>query len=233
MTLDPRSLDKLQGVHPDLARVMREAANRTQFRITEGLRNRKRQAELVKAGKSKTMNSRHLTGMAVDIIAIGQDGIATYDMKDMARVAGVIRAVAAEMNIPIEWGAAAKYGGDFKTFNDSPHWQLPWKQYPAIGVSTTTRVIEAAKAPPAAATTGAAVGAGVAVAGPTLPALPPPPDLSPYTAWQGFGEAVASLGAWITSRPLLTVLCVAWACSMAFLPKIMERVPWLRSSLSS
>lgn len=233
MSLDARSLEKLQGVHPDLANVVKAAAERTKFRVTEGLRDRKRQAELVKAGKSKTMNSRHLTGHAIDFIAIGQDGVATYDMTDMARVASVFREVAKEQGTPIEWGAAAKYGGDFKTFNDSPHVQLPWKQYPAIGVSTTTRVVEAAKAPPAAATTGAAVGAGAAVSVPSLPELPSPPDLSPYTAWQGFGEAVASLGGWITARPLLTVLCVLWACVMAFLPRIMERVAWLRSSLSS
>lgn len=233
MSLDPRSLDKLQGVHPALAGVIKAAAERTTFRVTEGLRNKKRQAELVRAGKSKTLNSRHLTGHAIDFIAIGEDGVATYDMPDMTRVATVFREVAKEQGVPIEWGAAAKYGGDFKTFNDSPHVQLPWKQFPAIGVSTTTRVIEAAKAPPAAATTGVAVGAGAVVSVPSLPALPSPPDLSPYTAWQGFGEAVASLGAWITARPLLTVLCVAWACVMAFLPQIMERVPWLRSSLSS
>lgn len=83
------------------------------------------------------------------------------------------------------------------------------------------------------ATAGGVAAGGAAVGTTSLPSLPAPPDLSPYTAWQGFGEAVASLGAWITARPLLTVLCVLWACVMAFLPRIMERVAWLRSSLSS
>lgn len=227
MSLDQRSLDKLQGVHPALAGVIKAAAERTQFRVTEGLRSRERQVLLVKQKKSKTLNSRHITGHAIDFIAIGTDDVATYDLPDMKRVAGVIKAVAQEQGVKIAWG------GDWKGAWDTPHIELDRKAYPAIGVSTTTRVVEAAKTPPAAATTGVAVGAGAVAAGPSLPALPPPPDISPYTAWQSFGEAVASLGAWITARPLLTVLCVAWACVMAFLPQIMERVPWLRSSPSS
>lgn len=225
MSLDQRSLEKLQGVRPELANVIREAAHRTKFRVTEGLRSPERQKLLVAQKKSKTLNSRHISGHAIDFIAIGQDGIATYDMADMQRVADVIQAVADEQGIKIERGIDWGW--------DAPHIELDRKAYPAHVVSTTTRVVEAAKAPPAAATTGAAVGAGAAVTVPTLPELPSPPDLSPYTAWQGFGEAVASLGAWITARPLLTVLCVLWACVMAFLPKIMERVAWLRSSLSS
>lgn len=220
MSLDPRSEEHLLGVHPDLVRVMRAAAERTKFRITEGLRNKERQAELVRSGKSKTMNSRHLTGMAVDIIAIGEDGIATYDMKDMSRVAGVIREVAKEQGIPIEWGAAAKYGGDFKTFNDSPHFQLPWKQYPAIGVSTTTRVIEAASKPPAAVSTGAAVGAGAVATVPSLPSLPAPPDLSSYAAWKTFGQSAGDLVSFMTGNLLVTSACAAWIGCMVWWPKI-------------
>lgn len=233
MALDSRSENHLLGVHPDLVRVMRAAAERTQFRITEGLRNKDRQAELVRSGKSRTMNSRHLTGHAVDLIAIGEDGIATYDMDDMARVASVIRAVAKEQGVPVEWGAAAKYGGDFKTFNDSPHFQLPWKEYPAIGVSATTRVVEAVKAPPAAATTGAAVGAGAAVTVPTLPTLPAPPDLSSYSAWQQFAESAGNLVSWVSGNLILTGACAAVIAFFTFLPRITERVAWLRSSLSS
>ncbi len=226
MSLDPRSEEKLLGVHPDLVRVMRTAAERTKFRITEGLRDKDRQAELVRSGKSKTMNSRHLTGHAVDIIAIGEDGIATYDMADMARVADVIRAAASELDVSIQWGAAAKYGGDFKTFNDSPHFQLPWKHYPAIGVSTTTRVVEAAGKPPVAVSTGAAVGAGAVAAVPSLPAIPAPPDLTALSAWQSFGSTIGDLTGWVAAHPILTTVCVAWAGTMAFLPKIWEWLQW-------
>jgi peptidoglycan LD-endopeptidase CwlK len=233
MSLDERSEKHLLGVHPDLVRVMRAASERTKFRITEGLRDRERQAELVRSGKSKTQNSRHLTGHAIDLIAIGEDGIATYDMEDMARVAGVIREVAKEMDIPIQWGAAAKYGGDFKTFNDSPHWQLPWKQYPAIGVSTTTRVVEAASKPPAAVSGGVAVGAGAVATVPSLPSLPAPPDLSSYSAWRGFGQQAGDLVSWVGGNMVLTAACAGVVAFFAFLPKIKERMTWARSLLSS
>lgn len=224
MSLDPRSLKKLQGVRPELAAVIKEAANRTKFRVTEGLRDRHRQAMLVKQKKSKTLNSRHITGHAIDFIAIGEDGIATYDMDDMARVVKVIKECAAEQGVKIECG--------FDWGWDAPHVELDRKAYPANAVSRTTRVIEAVKEPPAAATTGAAVGAG-AVALPSLPAIPAPPDLSVVSAWQGFGEALASFGTWVAANPVVAVLCVLWAATMAFLPQIMERISWLRSSLSS
>jgi peptidoglycan LD-endopeptidase CwlK len=41
------------------------------FRIQAGLRTRERQAELVARGASRTMYSRHLTGHAVDLVALG------------------------------------------------------------------------------------------------------------------------------------------------------------------
>ncbi len=75
MTLDARSEEKLLGVRPELVKVIREAANRTKFRVTEGLRTPERQKMLVAQRKSKTMASRHITGHAVDFIAIGEDGL--------------------------------------------------------------------------------------------------------------------------------------------------------------
>ena len=222
MSLDPRSLEKLQGVRPELANVIKEAANRTKFRVTEGLRTRERQATLVKARKSRTMNSRHLSGHAIDFIAIGEDGIATYDMDDMRRVADVIKAVAEEHGVKIQWG------GDWPGAWDSPHVELDRKAYPATVVPTTTRVVEVAKQPPAAVTGGAVVG-GAAVGTSSLPSLPAPPDLSNLSAWQSFGNTMSDIGGWITGHPILTAFCVVWAASMAFLPQIVERIPWLRS----
>jgi peptidoglycan L-alanyl-D-glutamate endopeptidase CwlK len=70
------------------------------------------------------MNSRHITGHAIDYIAIGDDGVATYDPDDMRRVADVIKEVAADHRVNIEWG------GDWKSFRDGPHFQLPWKTHP-------------------------------------------------------------------------------------------------------
>ena len=68
-TLGKRSLQNLSGVHPDLVDVVKRAIEITEqdFSVIEGIRNINRQRELVKTGKSTTMNSRHLTGHAVDI----------------------------------------------------------------------------------------------------------------------------------------------------------------------
>jgi peptidoglycan L-alanyl-D-glutamate endopeptidase CwlK len=133
MTLAQRSELKLQGVHPDLVAIVRKADEMgARFHVTCGMRTIDEQKALVAAGKSKTMKSRHLTGHAVDVVAVTDDGV-SYDMDDMTAVARKMKSAAADLGIPIEWGAAAKYGGDFKTFNDSPHFQLPWKDYPANG----------------------------------------------------------------------------------------------------
>src|SRR5918995_7391971 len=71
--LSKLSSDRLQGVHPDLVRVVERAIQITtqDFRVQEGLRTRERQAALVARGASRTMNSRHLTGHAVDLVALG------------------------------------------------------------------------------------------------------------------------------------------------------------------
>lgn len=68
-SLGARSLLRLQGVHPSLVRVVKRAIRITpvDFTVLEGVRSRERQAELVRIGASKTMNSRHLTGHAVDL----------------------------------------------------------------------------------------------------------------------------------------------------------------------
>ena len=69
--LGARSISNLRGVHPDLVAVVKRAITITEidFTVTEGLRTKERQAQLVKAGASKTMNSRHITGHAVDVAA--------------------------------------------------------------------------------------------------------------------------------------------------------------------
>lgn len=135
MTLAPRSEAKLQGVHPDLVRVIRRAAEiGAQFHVTCGLRSIEEQKALLAAGKSKTLKSRHLTGHAIDYVAIDEGGV-TYDHADMLAVSQKIKAAAAECGIPIEWG------GDWKSFKDTPHFQLPVSRYPASGpaIAATAR----------------------------------------------------------------------------------------------
>lgn len=125
MKLSRASLDKLSGVHPDLVRVVKRAIEitDTDFRVTEGLRTKARQKQLVKAGASKTMNSRHLTGHAVDLVAL-LNGQVRWDWPLYHKIAAAMKIAAKELKVPLEWG------GDWKTFKDGPHFQLPWKQYP-------------------------------------------------------------------------------------------------------
>lgn len=127
------SASNLAGVHPDLRRVFDAALQRTPFdlRVTEGLRSLARQEALVAAGLSRTMNSRHLTGHAVDVVPLWDadaDGVLTtaelYNWRAYHQIAPVIKQVAKELGVPIEWG------GDWKSFKDGPHWQLPFKSYP-------------------------------------------------------------------------------------------------------
>jgi peptidoglycan L-alanyl-D-glutamate endopeptidase CwlK len=69
--LSARDLLRLHGVHEDLVAVVRRAHDFMPadlgFIVTEGLRSAERQAQLVRVGASRTHNSRHLTGHAVDL----------------------------------------------------------------------------------------------------------------------------------------------------------------------
>ena len=121
-----RSRDNLRGVHSDLVIVVTTAllTSPLDFVVTEGLRSRARQQQLVDSGASKTMNSRHLTGHAVDL-AVWLDGGIRWDWGLYDRLAVHVKDAAALHGIPIEWG------GDWESFRDGPHFQLPWSEYPA------------------------------------------------------------------------------------------------------
>lgn len=122
-----KNTDKLLGVHPDLARVIRVAASKLEFDIivVEGMRTLAKQREYVAKGASQTLKSRHLTGHAVDI-APYIAGEVRWDWPLYRKIAPVVKAVAKDLGVTIEWG------GDWKDFKDGPHWQLSWKVYPAL-----------------------------------------------------------------------------------------------------
>lgn len=120
-----QSKERLKGVHPQMVKLMEEAvkASPLDFSITEGVRSLERQKELFSSGKSQTMRSRHLTGHAVDI-GVLVDGNLTWKFPKYQLVADHIKKVAKELGIPLEWG------GDWASFKDGPHFQLPWSAYP-------------------------------------------------------------------------------------------------------
>jgi peptidoglycan L-alanyl-D-glutamate endopeptidase CwlK len=123
--LNSRSLKALVGVHPDLVAVTKRAAEIMPggFIITEGLRSKERQRELFAKGLSKTMNSRHLVGLAVDFAPLLEDGSITWKWPAFKPVANAFKRAAKELKIEIEWG------GDWKSFRDGPHLQLSSKVY--------------------------------------------------------------------------------------------------------
>lgn len=124
-TLSTRSLNHLEGVHPDLVRVVKLAIQSSEidFVVLEGLRTKQRQSQLLKAGASQTMNSRHITGHAVDLGAcVGKE--VRWDWPLYHKIAKVMKQAATDLNVPLVWG------GDWRTFKDGPHFELDRKTYP-------------------------------------------------------------------------------------------------------
>lgn len=120
--LGVKSQSRLNGVHPDLVSVVKRAIEITEqdFTVLEGLRSIDRQKELVESGKSTTMNSRHLTGHAVDIAPWP----ISWDWDYFYPIADAMKEAAKELGVDIEWG------GDWNSFPDGPHFQLSWGTYP-------------------------------------------------------------------------------------------------------
>ena len=123
--LGARSLKRLEGVHPDLVKVVKRAIKitETDFTVLEGVRTLAKQREYVAAGASKTMNSRHLTGHAVDLGAL-VNGKVRWDWPLYHRIAKAMKQAAKDVGVPIVWG------GDWRSFKDGPHFELPWASYP-------------------------------------------------------------------------------------------------------
>lgn len=124
MSLDQRSLKNLQGVHPDLVKVVHRAdeLDPDSFVVIEGLRSHSRQAELLARKATRTMNSRHITGHAVDLMAL-VNGEGRWDWPLYAELAKVVKEAAQIEGVPIVWG------GDWK-MKDGPHYELPRSKYP-------------------------------------------------------------------------------------------------------
>lgn len=152
-TLNARSLERLKGVHPDLVAVVHAAVGMSDIdiEVSEGLRSLQRQQELVAKGASQTLDSRHLTGHAVDLVPVigGQMDWSHWD--PFFRIAGFMRDAAKHLDVRMEWGAvwdkdlasladpqqesewyaARRRLKGKKAFLDGPHFQLNRAAYPA------------------------------------------------------------------------------------------------------
>jgi peptidoglycan LD-endopeptidase CwlK len=120
-----RSLNNLKGIHPDLRRVIDRALQDSplDFIVIEGLRTKDRQKQLVEQGASRTMNSRHITGHAVDLLPIGPGGPA-FDWPLYDRLGPAVKEAAEKEGVTLVWG------GDWKSFRDGPHFELDRNRYP-------------------------------------------------------------------------------------------------------
>jgi peptidoglycan L-alanyl-D-glutamate endopeptidase CwlK len=137
-----RSMQNLSGVHPDLIAVAKRASaiSGQDFSVIEGVRNIERQRQLVAQGKSQTMNSRHLTGHAVDVVPYP----VSWDWDKFYPIADAFIEAAKELDIPLRWGGnwrvddirewegtgeelAKAYPGKFP---DGPHFELSREYYP-------------------------------------------------------------------------------------------------------
>ncbi len=124
--LGNRSLNNLKGVKTDLRQVVERAIeiSKQDFTVIEGVRTKGRQRQLVAQGFSKTMNSRHITGHAVDIVPypIPSDW-SKYKDSQWKEISKAMLKAAKEQGVDLEWGFA-KWGWD------KPHYQLSWKGHP-------------------------------------------------------------------------------------------------------
>lgn len=150
--LGKKSERNLEGVHPDLVRVVRRAIQITEqdFSVHEGVRSLATQREYVKRGVSKTLESRHITGHAVDLVP-WVAGALRWEWEPVFKVACAVDQAATELKVPLRWGGVwdklmTEYGGSPEAlrkevaeyvkrhpgpdFLDGPHFELPKRFYP-------------------------------------------------------------------------------------------------------
>lgn len=163
-----RSLNSLRGVHPDLVKVIERAlqSSPVDFIVIEGLRTVDRQKELVATGASRTMNSRHLTGHAVDLLPIGSNGKAEFAWPLYEQLAPAVKQAADDLGVKIVWG------GDWRNFRDGPHFELDRLTYPAEAYEPTaqppverTSVAQSTTVQASAIQVASGAGAGLAAVG--------------------------------------------------------------------
>lgn len=128
MNLTTRSRERLEGVDTRLVAVVYRAVEYTRqpFQVTEGLRTLTRQRQLVAAGASKTLRSRHLTGHAVDVVAMLGSRI-SWEFALYLPIRDAMFRAADQLGITLRWGGDWNGNGrtNDESFSDCPHFELP------------------------------------------------------------------------------------------------------------
>lgn len=124
----------LRGVRPALVSVVRRAIELTSvdFRVIEGVRTEERQRQLVRNGASQTLNSRHITGHAVDCAPLVNGVIPWNDQSKFKAVSDAMFQAAKELGVKIRWGGDWNENGrsNDEKFYDGPHFELRRQEYP-------------------------------------------------------------------------------------------------------
>jgi peptidoglycan LD-endopeptidase CwlK len=151
-TFGAASLKELKGVHPDLVAVVKRAIaiSSQDFAVHDGMRSVAEQQKLVSSGASQTMDSRHISGHAVDLVPY-VNGKLRWEWPPIHVIADAMRVAAHERGTPLRWGGA--WDVDFtastespedlmaayvarrrkmglRAFTDGPHFELPKAVYP-------------------------------------------------------------------------------------------------------
>lgn len=150
--LGGRSLAELEGVHADLVAVVQRGIALTvqDFSVHEGLRSLQEQRQLFARGATRTLDSRHLSGHAVDLVP-WINGRLRWEWPPIFAIAEAVRLAAGECGVPLRWGGAwdrlltesdepvpdlvADYvarrrRAHKEAFIDGPHFELPRSAYP-------------------------------------------------------------------------------------------------------
>lgn len=105
--------------HPDLQRLFREVVKAVDCTVLCGHRGREEQEEAFALGHSKVRfpHSKHNVqpSLAVDVVPWPVDWT---DLNRFRAFAVIVKEQAARMGIKVRWG------GDFTTLVDMPHWEL-------------------------------------------------------------------------------------------------------------
>lgn len=150
--LGEQSQKELAGVHPDLIAVVKRALELSvqDFAVHDGIRTMKEQQKLVESEASQTLDSRHLTGHAVDLVPY-INGKLRWEWGPIYRIADAVRMAANELGTPLRWGGAwdieftpstdppedlvadyvaCRRKAGKKAFLDGPHFELPKAKFP-------------------------------------------------------------------------------------------------------
>lgn len=150
--LGKKSLEELNGVHSDLVAVVKRAIELSvqDFAVHDGIRTLEEQQRMVAIGASQTLDSRHMSGHAVDLVPY-INGKLRWEWEPIYRIADAVRVAAQEKGISLRWGGAwdmkftdtdaspedlvAEYTArrrkaGKKAFLDGPHFELPKMNYP-------------------------------------------------------------------------------------------------------